>query len=243
MSYILILGAKSDIAKATAREYAKNGFDIYLGARNVKELENFANDIKLRFDRKVQLLELDILNYADHINFYDKLSEKPFGVICAIGFLGDQTKSQVSFDESHQIIDTNFTGIVSLLNIVANDFEKRKSGFIVGISSVAGDRGRKVNYTYGSSKAALSAYLSGLRSRLYSSNIHVMTVKPGFVRTKMTKDIALPDKLTALPEEVARSIYKAQHNNVNTLYTKSIWTWIMLIIKNIPEWKFKSMNI
>ena len=243
MSYVLIVGARSDIAKATAREYAMHGYDLYLAARNASELDEFANDITVRSQRTVKTVELDILDYDSHSSFYEQLDEKPLGIICAVGYLGEQPKSQTDFNEAQRIINTNYTGVVSLLNIIANDFESRKSGFIVGISSVAGDRGRKSNYTYGSAKAALTAYLSGLRNRLYESQIHVMTVKPGFVATQMTEDMDLPEKLTAQPEEVAKSIYKAQQKNKNILYTKWVWRWIMLIIRNIPEWKFKGMSI
>lgn len=243
MSYVLIIGAKSDIAKAIAREYASHGYDLYLAARNVSELETFANDIKIRFERNVKCIELDILNYVSHNNFYNSLEEKPLGVISAVGYLGEQNKAQNDFSETQKIIDTNYTGIVNLINIIANDFEQRKNGFIVVISSVAGDRGRKSNYIYGSAKAALTAYLSGLRNRLYDANVHVLTVKPGFVATKMTKGMDLPEKLTAKPEDVAKDIYKAQQNGNNVLYTKWIWKWIMLIIRNIPEFQFKKMNL
>jgi hypothetical protein len=243
MSYVLIIGAKSDIAKATAREYAKHGYDIYLAARNSAELEEFATDVTVRTQRTVKLVELDILDYKSHQAFYDQLEEKPLGVISAVGYLGDQKKAQSNFDEAQRIMDTNYTGVVSLFNIIANDFEKRRSGFIVGISSVAGDRGRKSNYIYGSAKAALTAYLSGLRNRLYDAQVHVMTVKPGFVATKMTEGMDLPEKLTAQPEAVAKDIYKAQQKNKDVLYTKWIWRWVMLIITMIPEWKFKGMSI
>ena len=243
MSYVLITGAKSDIAKATAREYAKNGYDLYLAARNSSELEEFAQDITTRTQKSVKLLELDILDYKSHQAFYDNLDEKPLGVNSAIGYLGEQEKAQSDFNEAQQIMDTNYTGVVSLFNIIADDFEKKQSGFMIGISSVAGDRGRKSNYLYGSAKAALTAYLSGLRNRLYDAQVHVMTVKPGFVATKMTEDMGLPEKLTAQPEEVAEDIYSAQQNSKNVLYTKWIWRWLMPIIKIIPEWKFKGMNI
>ena len=243
MSYVLIVGAKSDIAKATAREYAKHGYDLYLAARNASELEEFANDVTVRTQRAVKLIELDILDYKSHQKFYDNLEEKPLGVISAIGYLGGQEKAQTDFNEAKQIMDTNYTGVVSLFNIIANDFEHRRSGFMVGISSVAGDRGRKSNYIYGSAKAALTAYLSGLRNRLYDAQVHVLTVKPGFVTTKMTKDMDLPEKLTAQPEEVAEDIYNAQQKGKNVLYTKWIWLWVMLIIRNIPEFQFKKMSI
>ena len=243
MSYVLIIGAKSDIAKATAREYAKHGYDLYLGARNVDELAEFAKDVITRTQRDVRLVELDILDYKSHQAFYDQLKEKPLGVISAVGYLGDQEKAQSDFSETKKIMDTNYTGVVSLFNIITNDFEKRRSGFMVGISSVAGDRGRKSNYIYGSAKAALTAYLSGLRNRLYDAQVHVLTVKPGFVNTKMTEEIELPEKLTAQPEEVAEDIYKAQQKGKNVLYTKWIWRWMMLIIRNIPEFQFKKMSI
>jgi len=243
MSYVLIIGARSDIAKALARKYAEQGYDLYLGARQAVELEDFANDIKVRTERDVRCVELDILDYASHQDFYNALIDKPLGLITAVGYLGEQQKAQSDFNEAKKIIDTNYTGIVSLLNIIADDFEARKDGFIVGISSVAGDRGRKNNYLYGSAKAALTAYLSGLRNRLYGANVHVLTVKPGFVNTQMTAGIDLPEKLTAQPEEVANDIYQAQNKGKNVLYTKWKWKWVMLIIRNIPEWKFKGMSL
>ncbi|MDH3493965.1 MAG: SDR family oxidoreductase [Acidobacteriota bacterium] len=243
MNYILIVGAKSDIARALARKYANEGYDLYLAARDSGELEEFASDIRIRTQRDVKLLNLDILDYGSHKTVYDNLRIKPIGVITAVGYLGDQYEAQNDFSESEKIIDTNYTGVTSLLNIIANDFEARKSGFIIGISSVAGDRGRKSNYLYGSAKAALTAYLSGLRNRLYASDVHVLTVKPGFVATKMTKGMDLPEKLTAKPEEVAKNVFNAQQKKINVLYTKWTWKWIMLAIKNIPEWKFKRMSI
>jgi len=243
MDYILIIGAKSDIAKAIAKKYSENGFNLYLASRNSDELNDFAKDIQIRTQKDVKCLELDILDYNSHQSFYNKLKEKPIGVISVVGYLGEQQKAQNDFEEAKKIMDTNYTGVVSMLNIVAKDFEINKKGFIVGISSVAGDRGRKSNFIYGSAKAALSSYLSGLRNRLYSSNVHVMTVKPGFVATKMTEGLYLPKKLTAQPKEVAQDIFIAQKKGKNILYTKWFWKWIMLIIKNIPEWKFKKMSI
>ena len=102
MSYVLIIGAKSDIAKATAREYAKHGYDLYLAARNVSELEEFANDVTVRTERTVKLVELDILDYKSHQTFYDQLEEKPLGVISAIGYLGEQEKAQSDFEETNR---------------------------------------------------------------------------------------------------------------------------------------------
>jgi len=243
MSYVLIVGAKSDIGRALARKYAENGYSIYLAARNSQELEGFANDIRVRTGHQAQCVDLDILDYAGHQAFIDSLPELPEGIISVVGYLGDQKKAQSDQFEADLILKSNYSGIAHFLNIVANQFEQRKNGFIIGISSVAGDRGRKSNYHYGAAKAALTAYLSGLRNRLYESNVQVLTVKPGFVATKMTEGMDLPEKLTAQPDKVAEDIYQAQQKNKNSIYTSWIWRWIMLAIKNIPEWKFKQMSI
>jgi len=243
MSYILIVGAKSDIAKEIAIEYAKQGYHLYLAARNCDQLATFASDIKIRTEQTVKVVELDILNTESHHQFYENLEHKPVGVVVAVGYLGDQQLAQSAFKEAKHIMNTNYCGVVSLLNIIANDFEQKQSGFIIGISSVAGDRGRQSNYLYGSAKAGLTAYLSGLRNRLHQSKVQVLTVKPGFVATRMTAGMDLPKKLTASATMVATDIYRAQQKGKNVIYTKSIWRYIMLIIKWIPEWLFKKMNI
>ncbi len=242
MDYILIIGANSDIAKEVARCYARNGYNLYLVARQTEILENFSNDLNIRYDCEVEVVELDVLNYKVHAKFYNQLVIKPIGVIVAVGYLGDQYDAEHNFKETQTSIDTNYTGIVSILNIIANDFEERQKGFIVCISSVAGDRGRKSNYIYGSAKAALSTYLSGLRNRLHTSHVHVLTVKPGFVKTKMTVGMALPKNLTIEPQKIAQDIYNAQQNKKDILYSKWIWKWIMFVIKIIPETLFKKTN-
>ncbi|MBL4761945.1 MAG: SDR family oxidoreductase [Gammaproteobacteria bacterium] len=243
MNTVLIIGAKSDIAKSLATLYALKGYNLYLAAKNSDALNEFAEDLRIRTEQEIQTIDLDILDYASHSSFYQSLTTAPQIAVSFIGYLGDQNLAQTDFAESKKIIDTNFTGIVSLLNIIANDFEAKKQGTIIGVSSVAGDRGRKKNYTYGAAKAAFSAYLSGLRNRLHAANVHVMTVKPGFVNTKMTRGMDLPEKLTASADAVAHDIYHAANKKTDIIYTKWIWRWIMLIIKHIPEWKFKRMDI
>ncbi len=243
MSYVLIIGAKSDIAKEVAREYAKNGYNLYLAARETSSLEELATDIKVRSSVEVELKEFDIAKFDTHKKFYESLGEKPLGVVVVSGYMNEQKVCETNWDETLNTINVNYTGAVSILNIVANEFEKDRRGFIVGVSSVAGDRGRKANYIYGSSKAAFSAYLGGLRNRLFESGVTVLTVKPGFVNTKMTEDLDLPPNLTAQPEDVASDIFKAQQKGKNIIYTKSIWRLVMLIIKHIPEFMFKKMSI
>src|SRR5690606_97752 len=137
--------------------------------------------------------------------------------------------------ETLRTINTNYTGAVSILNIIAADYALQKKGCIVGISSVAGERGRQSNYIYGSAKAGFTAYLSGLRNKFYDKGVHVVTVLPGFVHTKMTENLDLPKLLTAQPEDVARSIYTAVQKKKNIIYVKWFWRWIMCIIKLIPE--------
>jgi len=243
MSYVLIVGAKSDIAKEVARVYTKNGYDLYLAARNADELEEFAEDVRVRGGKSVELKELDVTAFDTHESFYDSLDEKPLGVVVVSGYMPEQHEAQKDFSKSLNAINTNYTGAVSLLNIIANDMEDKRRGFIVGVSSVAGDRGRKANYIYGSAKAAFSAYLSGLRNRLHESGVSVLTVKPGFVATKMTENLDLPEKLTAQPSDVALDIFNAQQKGKNVLYTKWIWRYVMLIIGAIPEFMFKKMSI
>lgn len=243
MNWVLILGARSDIAKAVAHKFARSGFNIYLAARSHQELERDVKDIEIRYQVKAQAVEFEALNYIGHQEFYDSLRVKPFGVVCAVGYLGNQQNAGQDFNEALRIISTNYTGCVSILNVIANDFEIRQKGFIIGISSVAGDRGRQSNYFYGSAKAGFSAYLSGLRNRLSRSNVQVITVKPGFVDTRMTEGMSLPPLLTAQPEEVAENIYKSWKNGKDVVYIKWFWRWIMLVIKNIPEGIFKKLKL
>jgi short-subunit dehydrogenase len=243
MKYVLIIGAKSDIAMATARVYAAHGYNLYLAGREINVLKKAADDIMIRNSVKVELKTFDMTDFTSHEAFYTLLDPKPVGVIMVAGYMAEQSLCETNLEATLNTIHVNYTGGVSILNVIANDMEKREEGFIVGVSSVAGDRGRKTNYIYGSAKAGFSAYLSGLRNRLYSFNVTVLTVKPGFVYTKMTEHLALPVKLTAEPEEVAHDIYNAQQKGKNVLYTKSIWWVIMLVIKHIPEVIFKRMSL
>jgi len=155
----------------------------------------------------------------------------------------EQVKAQNDWHETLNTINVNFTGCVSLLNIISIDFENNQNGFIIGISSVARDKGRKTNYIYGSAKAGFSAYLSGLRNRLSKSGVQVLTVKPGFVNTKRTQGFDLPKPYTAESAEVGNAIFTSQQKGKNVLYTKWIWQYIMLIIKHNPEFIFKKMSI
>jgi hypothetical protein len=137
-------------------------------------------------------------------------------------------------------MDVNYTGPILFINEIKKIL---KTGFIIGISSVAGERGRQKNYIYGSAKSAFSTYLSGLRQELSKTNINVITVHPGFVKTKMTKDIKTIEFLTTTPDKVALDIFKGQQSNKSIVYTKFYWKYIMLIINIIPESLFKRSNL
>lgn len=243
MKHVLILGATSDIAKALAHKFAAQGFHAILAARKAERLQETATDIKIRHNVTVEVVEFDALDYAGHTAFYEALAAKPEVAICVFGYLGEQKMAQANFTEAHQIIDTNYTAAMSILEIIAADFEQRRAGTIIGISSVAGDRGRQSNYIYGSAKAAFSTYLAGLRNRLAKSNVHVLTVKPGFVRTKMTATLPLPGPVTAKPEQVAADVFKAFQKNNNEIYTLWVWRYLMFLIRNIPEPVFKRLRL
>ncbi|MFO7802827.1 MAG: SDR family oxidoreductase [Desulfovermiculus sp.] len=242
-SWILILGANSDMATATARRFARAGYNIHLASRNTEELERETSHLKIKYGVQAQNVFFDAQDYASHPGFYSDLLPKPFGVVLAFGLMGQQDQAQNDFSQTREIIDTNFTGAVSILEVISADFERRKYGFIVGISSVAGDRGRQSNYIYGSAKAGLSAYLSGLRHRFFASGVHVLTVKPGFVATKMTADLDLPGKLTAQPQEVGDRIFEAVRKKKNTIYVRGVWRQIMFTIIHLPEFIFKRTKL
>lgn len=243
MKNILILGATSDMAQAIARKYAAEGWSLTLAALESDLLEPIAGDLQVRTQTEIQALEFDATDFTSHRGFYDSLETKPDIVVCVFGYMGDQDLARTDVDEVRRTIDVNYTGAVSILNVVAEDFEKRGSGSIIGISSVAGDRGRQSNYIYGSAKAGFTAYLSGLRNRLAKTGVHVMTVKPGFVRTKMTEHLELPAALTADPDQVAKAIFLGEEKNRNVVYILWMWRWIMLAIKHIPEFVFKKMGM
>lgn len=243
MATVLILGAASDMAVAIARKMATNGYSIQLAARNIDRLQPLRSDIELRYQVSCSAHEFDATNFMSHQSFFESLPLKPDITISVFGYLGENEKARENWQEAERIINSNYTGAVSILNIASHYYASQKKGTIVGISSVAGERGRQSNYIYGSAKAGFTAYLSGLRNRLFREGVHVVSVQPGFVYTRMTESLTLPPLLTAKPEQVADAVYKAIVNKKNTIYVKWFWRWIMLIIKCIPEFMFKKMKL
>lgn len=240
---VLILGGRSDIGLAVAHRFAAAGHPIQLAARNADKLSDEKNDIELRYGVTVTLHDFDALATHTHSHFVASLPSLPEIALCAVGLLGDQAECERNLDAAVQVMRSNYEGPASILSVLANHFEARRSGTLVGISSVAGDRGRATNYVYGSAKAGLTAFLSGLRNRLAKKGVHVLTVLPGFVATRMTEGLDLPARLTAKPEEAAAAIEQAVSRQRNVIYVRSIWKLVMLVIRNIPEWIFKRVKI
>lgn len=240
---VLILGARSDIGKAVAHSFAALGHPIQLAARNPDSLETDRQDIALRHNVEVTLHAFDALDTASHAGFVDALPELPGIAVCAVGLMGEQSANENDLAAAATVMRSNYEGPASILAELANRFEVRGAGTLVGISSVAGDRGRATNYVYGSAKAGFTAFLSGLRNRLAQKGVHVVTVLPGFVATQMTEGMDLPEKLTAAPSEVGEAIARAVSKKRNILYVRPIWWAIMLIIRNIPEVVFKRLKL
>jgi short-subunit dehydrogenase len=163
--------------------------------------------------------------------------------VSVIGLLGDQARAEADPDHAATIMRSNFEGPALILGLFAERFLSRGSGTIVGISSVAGDRGRASNYVYGSAKAGFSVFLSGLRNRTAKRGVHVLTVKPGFVRTRMTEGKNLPGPVTAQPDEVAQAIWRGVSEQKDQIYVRPIWAVIMFIIRSLPESFFKKTSI
>ena len=240
---VLILGGNSDVGKSLAKDFGKLGSNLILTSRKEGQLDSFKSDLEIRNEINCDIELFDVLDFKSHELFYKNLKTRPDIVITCIGYLDNQEVSQIGFEESIKSIQTNFTGLVSILNIISKDFEKIEEGFIIGISSVAGDRGRGSNYIYGSSKSGFTSYLSGLRNRLNKSGVKVITVKPGFIKTKMTGHLDLPKILTASPDEISSDIINSVKKRKNTIYSKWFWKWIMMIIKMIPEAIFKKLKL
>ena len=243
MATVLILGATSDIAQAVARRFAQASYDLQLAARDPARLEILASDLRVRHQVTVQTVAFDATHFTTHAEFYNRLEPSPKVVITVFGYLGDQAKGEKDWAEAHAILDANYTGAVSILNVVAEDFVRKGGGTMVGISSVAGDRGRGSNYLYGSAKAGFSAYLSGLRNRMQPYGVSVITVKPGFVATSMTEDLDLPPLLTAQPSAVAEDIFRAVKSKKDVVYSKWFWRPIMTVITLLPEKVFKRLKL
>ncbi len=243
MATVIILGATSDIGVAIAKKFASQKFDVLLAARKPEQLKPLESDICIRYGVNCSSLPFDALQYDSHARFFNSLQPKPDVSICVFGILEDEEQAFEDWQLTESMINTNYTGAVSILNVIAKYYIGQKKGTIIGISSVAGDRGRASKLIYASAKAAFTVYLAGLRNKCFKENVHVMTVQPGFVYTKMTENQPLPKPITSTPPQVADIIYKAYLKKNNIIYVKWYWRYIMFIIQSIPEFQFKKMKL
>lgn len=241
---MIVLGSNSEVAQSfveKALEAGEKYSTIYLCTSNRETTEKFAKHIDVKFLQQTQIVHLDLENEIDYVKLNELDSDLLF---CATGFLGLSSEEGL-YDRKNteKVIDINFAKLVPVLNFFAEKMERQRSGTLIVLSSVAGERGRQSNFIYGSAKAGLTAYLSGLRNYLFPKKVHVITVKPGFMETKMTEGLQLNPKLTATPKQAANSIYKAYKSRKNVAYVLPVWEIIMLIIRNIPEFIFKKLKL
>jgi short-subunit dehydrogenase len=245
MKRILIIGATSSIAEHCARIWAARGDALHLVARNEQHVQVIASDLKVRGASEVTTYVTDLNDMDKHeelLGVADDALEGVDIVLVAHGTLSNQKRCELSVQETLAEIQTNALSTISLLTIIANRFEAKKSGAICVISSVAGDRGRVSNYVYGSAKAMVTTFTSGLRQRLYKSNVSVVTIKPGLVDTPMTSQFK-KGFLWAKPKMVSALIVKAIERNKAEVYAPFFWWMIMGFIKFTPNKIFKFMKV
>lgn len=245
MKRILVIGATSAIAEATARLWAARGDRLYLLARDEERSQAIAADLRIRGAESVRHALLDVNDFDRHEATIDAGIAALGGidiVLVAHGTLGSQAVSERDPAAMRREFNTNAVSVISLLTILANRFEEQRHGTIAVIGSVAGDRGRQSNYVYGAAKSAVTTFLQGLRNRLHRSGVNVLTIKPGLVDTPMTSDF---DKgaLWASPGQIAAGIVRAVDRNKCVVYLPFFWRYIMLAIRLIPETVFRRTNL
>lgn len=228
---VLILGANSDVAKQCIKQYVAKGFSIIAASRNTHSLENFIQQNNL--NSKVSVLSFDAADFDSHQKFYDQLPTKPHIVIYAAGFLVDNEKALSDFKSAQQMMTVNYMGAVSILNIIAMDKSNENLERIIGLSSLSGVRGRKSNFVYGSTKAAFTTYLAGLRQELVQRNITVNVLVSGYINTKINAGLDLNKNLLMEPDYVAKHIVNA--GNSFTIVPNFKWKLIYFILKILPE--------
>ncbi len=241
---MIVLGTNSEVAQAFVEKVLMEGkrySTLFLLTSNRETTEKFAKHIDVKYFQPSEVIEVDLTKEID----YHKLEHiKSDLLFCASGYLG-QNSEEGLYDNvnTDRIIDINYAKLVPLMNFFAHKFQSQRTGTIIGLSSVAGERGRQSNFIYGSAKAGFTTYLSGLRNFLFDKKVHVLTVKPGFMATKMTEGLPLNPKLTATPQQAANCIYKAYKQKKNVAYVLPIWALIMMIIRNVPEFIFKKLKM
>ncbi len=235
---IVVLGATSKIAQEIARLAAAERKELLLVGRSPERLATLAGDLAARGAANVGCVSADLANIASHPALVDEVVAKMPNfdtILLAYGTLGEQARAEDSAEYALSELTTNFTSAVSLLTRLSGFLMQRRGGCIAVITSVAGDRARRSNYIYGTAKGALALFTQGLRAKLSSAGVRVLTIKPGPVNTPMTAHLPGRGKF-ADPEAVARTIYgEIEHGHGEILYVPGYWRWVMLGIRQIPE--------
>jgi decaprenylphospho-beta-D-erythro-pentofuranosid-2-ulose 2-reductase len=229
---VLILGANSDVAKQCIRQYMEKGFSVLAASRDTASLEKFVADHHLD-PSKISILYFDAVDFDSHQKFYNELPVKPHIAVYAAGFLVDNEKALRDFKGTQQMMQVNYMGAVSILNIIAMDESNTYLERIIGLSSLSGVRGRKSNFVYGSTKAAFTQYLAGLRQELASRKVIVNALVIGYIRTKINEGLQLNESLIMEPDYVAKHIVNA--GNSFTIVPNFKWKMIYIILKILPE--------
>lgn len=238
----VILGATSGLAQATARELAATGATLVLVARDSVKLAQVGSDLEAR-GATVRAHASDLADIKGHEALMQKIGDADHWWVF-YGTLPDQSACQENWAIAAEALNVNFVSAASLLTRIGNQLEAKGRGSVSVVSSVAGDRGRQSNYVYGAAKGALSLFCQGLRNRLSKANVHVMTVKPGFIDTPMTADIPKkPAVLWVPPEKVASDMVRARSKGRDVIYTPWFWRYILLIICSVPERIFKKLSL
>lgn len=242
---MLLLGATSAIGHEAAKCFAGEGAEFFLVGRTAEKLEAVAQDLKARGAKRVETCLLDLAELERHQELIDTAVERLGGLDVALishGTLGDQQQCQQSVEETLKEFTTNCTSVISLLTILGNYFEQQRHGCIAVVTSVAGDRGRRSNYVYGTTKGAVSLFVQGLRSRLSKAGVSVVTIKPGLVDTPMTAALK-KGPLFASSRTVGEGIYRAIKQRKEVVYLPGYWRFIMLVVKLLPEKLFKRLAV
>lgn len=229
---VLILGANSDVAKQTIRLYTDKGFHVVAASRSTGTLEEFIQ--KENIDpRKVTILYFDAEAFDTHASFYASLPQKPHIVVYAAGYLKQNEEALLDWEGSFRMMKVHYAGAVSILNIIAMDSSNAGLERIIGLSSLSGVRGRKSNFIYGSTKSAFTQYLAGLRQYLFPRHITVNVIVAGYIRSKMTKGLNLPESLMLEPSFIANAVVNAGKRFIIVPGFK--WKMIYQVLKAMPE--------
>ena len=240
---VLIVGATSALAERLAAVYAAQGDRLVLAARHQDALEGVARDLRIRHRAEVETLAFDATDPAIVRSCAERVVAGgiPDVIVFAHGENGSP-RAAYQADEIARVGLVNFGSIAAFVSVLLPALEQRRGAAVAFVGSVAGDRGRKTNFVYGSAKAALNAYAQGLRGLLHPAGVSVTTVKLGFVDSRMSYGLA-PPRLTASPEYAARAICKAIAARREIVYVPGFWRWVMLAIRAIPERIFKRLTL